>query len=249
MTLGIFFSDKIKWLLLTFLIGGPIYYGFIKVIIWGGQQLYIYLSVFSVVVLIIMINLIPNVIMPLFNKYTDLEEGKLKEQIVQLAKEINFPLSKIYVVDASKRSAHSNANYYGFGNNKRIVLFDTLIKQHVGEQGIDEIVAIVRHELGHWQYMHPLMSLIYSVSNLVAMFTLFSLVINNHLLLSQFGFKFESNFVSFFLFTKVYELFSWISSFFQTLITRKMEFAADRFAALDPNYGPALCRALIKIHI
>ena len=75
-----------------------------------------------------MVNLVPNVIMPLFNKYEDLEDGKLKDEIVKLAKKIGFPLSKIYVVDASKRSAHSNAYYYGFGNNKRIVLFDTLIK-------------------------------------------------------------------------------------------------------------------------
>jgi len=80
------------------------------------------------VTIILMVNLIPNVIMPLFNTYTDLPEGELKDQIVKLAKEIEFPLSKIYVVDASKRSAHSNAYYYGFGSNKRIVLFDTLLE-------------------------------------------------------------------------------------------------------------------------
>ena len=79
--------------------------------------------------------------------------------------------------------------------------------------------------------MHPLVSMIYSVINLVAMFGLFSLVINNHLLLSQFGFEYESNFVSFFIFAKVYELFAWITSFVQTYLTRQMEFAADSFAA------------------
>ena len=128
MTLGLFISDKIKEYVLTAIIGLPIYYGFMWLVIWGGDQFYIYVSIFTSVTIILMVNLVPNVIMPLFNKYEDLEDGKLKDEIVKLAKKIGFPLSKIYVVDASKRSAHSNAYYYGFGNNKRIVLFDTLIK-------------------------------------------------------------------------------------------------------------------------
>ena len=128
MTIGLFISDKIKEYVLTAIIGLPIYYGFMWLVIWGGDQFYIYVSIFTSVTIILMVNLVPNVIMPLFNKYEDLEDGKLKDEIVKLAKKIGFPLSKIYVVDASKRSAHSNAYYYGFGNNKRIVLFDTLIK-------------------------------------------------------------------------------------------------------------------------
>ncbi len=87
--------------------------------------------------MILMINIIPNFIMPLFNTYEDLPDSKLKTEIERLAKTIGFPLSKIYVVDASKRSAHSNAYYYGFGNNKRIVLFDTLLEQFPGDEGID----------------------------------------------------------------------------------------------------------------
>ena len=97
--------------------------------------------------------------------------------------------------------------------------------------------------------MHPLISLVWTIVDLCALFFLFSLVINNHTLLSQFGFQYESNFVSFLIFLQCYEAFSWITSFAQTVITRKMEFAADRFAAEDPLYQDALCRALIKIHI
>jgi STE24 endopeptidase len=97
--------------------------------------------------------------------------------------------------------------------------------------------------------MHPLMSLTWTILDLSALFALFSLVINNHTLLAQFGFEYESNFVSFLIFMQCYEAFNWFSSFFQTVMTRKMEFAADAFAAQDPLYKIALCRALIKIHI
>jgi STE24 endopeptidase len=103
-----------------------------KLIEFGGPQFYIYLFGFTVLVILILVNIVPNFIMPLFNEYKDLEEGELKDGIVDLASRIKFPLQKIYVVDASKRSSHSNAYYYGFGNNKRIVLFDTLIEQHKG---------------------------------------------------------------------------------------------------------------------
>ena len=241
MTLGLYAGDKVKEYLLTALIGLPIYYGFMKLIIWGGDQFYIYLSIFLAVAMILLVNIVPNFIMPLFNTYEDLQEGKLKDEIVKLAKSINFPLSKIYVVDASKRSAHSNAYYYGFGNNKRIVLFDTLIEQFPGDDGIDQIVAIVRHELGHWYYMHPFVGLVYNMVTLSTMVGLFSLLINNHTFLANFNFKYESNFISFMLFLQVYTAFDWITSFVDTAMTRSMEYAADRYAGEDTKYGEALC--------
>ncbi len=140
---------------------------------------------------------------------------------------MEFPLKEIKVMDASKRTAHSNAFYYGFGSNKKIVLFDTLLKQHKGPKGIEEIVGIVRHELGHWHHMHPLQSMLFSIFNLITMFTVFSFVNNNHLLLYQFGFFYESNFISLVIFGKLYELVSWLTSLLMTLITRKFEFQAD----------------------
>ena len=81
-----------------------------------------------------------------------MQEGELRDKIVKLAKKLNFPLTKILVVDQSTRSSHSNAYFYGFGKNKRIVIFDTLMKHNT----TDEIVAIIGHELGHWYYSHNL---------------------------------------------------------------------------------------------
>lgn len=249
MTLGTFWSDKFKSVLLTIILGGPIYYGIMKIIVWGGPYFYLYLGGFFIVMMILLVNLIPNFIMPLFNKYTDLADVELKRRIEDLARDMKFPLKEIKVMDASKRTAHSNAFYYGFGSNKRIVLYDTLLKQHKGPKGIEEIVGIVRHELGHWYFMHPLLSMLFSIFNLIAMFTVFSFVINNHLLLYQFGFFYESNFISLVIFGKLYELVSWLTSLLMTLITRKFEFQADEFAARDDSLRMPLCRALIKLHI
>ena len=105
----------------------------------------------TITLFILLMYLIPTVIQPLFNKYEELEKGPLRDEIEDCARKLNFPLKKIFVVDASKRSDHSNAYYFGFWNNKRIVIFDTLIKQHENQK---EIAAVVCHELGHWYYSH-----------------------------------------------------------------------------------------------
>lgn len=128
MTLGTFTSDRFKSYLMYLLLGFPIYYGMMKIIEVGGPNFYIYLTIFSVCTILFMMILIPNVIMPCFNKYTELEDSELRQRIEELARNMKFPLKEIYVMDASKRTAHSNAFYYGFGGNKRIVLFDTLLK-------------------------------------------------------------------------------------------------------------------------
>lgn len=148
----------------------------------------------------------------------------MREEIEECARELKFPLKKIYVVDASKRSDHSNAYYFGFGSNKRIVLFDTLLKQHQNQK---EIVAIVCHELGHWYFMHPLKLMTVSILNMCVLFYTFSLVLNNMSLLRSFGFQQPSNFISFYIFLKIYGLLSYLLQKGITVITRKFEYQAD----------------------
>lgn len=107
----------------------------------------------------------PELIAPLFDKYTPLPNGDLKRKIEELAASINYPLYKIFIVENSKRSSHSNAYLYGFHKHKRIVLYDTLVKEYYkpteGETNTkgcttDEVVAVLAHELGHWKYSHTL---------------------------------------------------------------------------------------------
>jgi STE24 endopeptidase len=145
----------------------------------------------------------------------------LKEEIEECARELKFPLKKIYVVDASKRSDHSNAYYFGFGSNKRIVLFDTLLKQHENQK---EIVAIVYHELGHWYYSHPLKMIMASIVNLCLLFYTFSLVLNNMALLKSFGITEPSNFFSFFIFLKIYGLLGYLLSRAINALSRRFEY-------------------------
>lgn len=125
-TMGLFVTDKIKSLLLTFLIGGPFVSLLLYIIKKGGEYFYLYVWAFMFVFSVFMMTIVPVFIMPLFNKYEPLEDGELKRQIFDLAKRLNYPLTKLFVMDGSKRSSHSNAFMFGFGSNKRIVLFDTL---------------------------------------------------------------------------------------------------------------------------
>lgn len=106
---------------------------------------------FVLVIAFLMVIIYPYFIAPLFNKFQELEEGTLKSRINLLAEEINFPLSKILIMDASKRTAHSNAYLFGFWKGMRVVLYDTLFKKGMTDE---EVLAIVGHELGHWKLRH-----------------------------------------------------------------------------------------------
>ena len=143
-TIGLFITDKIKGLGLMVVIGSPFVALLLKIIKWGGEQFYLYVWAFTFAFSLFMMTVYPVVIMPMFNKYEPLPEGSLKDQIYALAGQLKFPLTKLFVMDGSKRSSHSNAFMFGFFKNKRIVLFDTLMEQ-VHD---DEILAILGHELG-----------------------------------------------------------------------------------------------------
>jgi STE24 endopeptidase len=139
-------------LLLVVVIGGPVMSAILWIINQGGKTFYIKLWAFLFAFQLVMLFIYPTVLAPLFNKFTPLEDSSLKAKIEELAASVQFPLTKVFVIDGSTRSAHSNAYFYGFFGNKRIVLFDTLLKQMVDT----EIVAVLGHELGHWKNWHVL---------------------------------------------------------------------------------------------
>ncbi|KHN29321.1 CAAX prenyl protease 1 like [Glycine soja] len=147
----LFFRDMLKGIFLSVIIGPPIVAAIIVIVQKGGPYLAIYLWVFTFGLSIVMMTLYPVLIAPLFNKFTPLPDGQLREKIEKLASSLNYPLKKLFVVDGSTRSSHSNAYMYGFFKNKRIVLYDTLIQQCKDDE---EIVAVIAHELGHWKLNH-----------------------------------------------------------------------------------------------
>ncbi len=127
--------------------------------------------------------LYPNVIAPLFNTFTELNPGPLRAKIEALAQRVDFPLKKLYVMDASKRTGHSNAYFYGFGQNKRIVLFDTLLSLKD-----EEVIGVLAHELGHWMHMHVFKGFVIAAAHLLAMFAVFGYVKGHPGLFHSFGF-------------------------------------------------------------
>ncbi|KAE7999455.1 hypothetical protein FH972_003885 [Carpinus fangiana] len=156
-TVWLFFRDLFKGICLAVLLGPLIVSAIIVIVQKGGPYLAIYLWGFMFALSLVMMTLYPILIAPLFNKFTPLPDGELRVKIEKLASSLNFPLKKLFVVDGSTRSSHSNAYMYGFFKNKRIVLYDTLIQQCKNDE---EIVAVIAHELGHWKLNHTMYSFI-----------------------------------------------------------------------------------------
>uniref|UniRef100_A0A7S1VGS5 CAAX prenyl protease n=1 Tax=Grammatophora oceanica TaxID=210454 RepID=A0A7S1VGS5_9STRA len=247
-TLGLFFSDKVKSLALTFVIGGPFVALLLQIIKMGGTYFYIYVWAFMFVFSVFMMTIVPVFIMPLFNKYEPLPDGSLKTSIYALADQLKYPLTKLFVMDGSKRSSHSNAFMFGFGNNKRIVLFDTLMTQ-VGE---DEILAILGHELGHWKLKHTIMQFCTTQLYFGASFYFFSLCYMSEELYRAFGFDGPGptpTIIALMLyFQTLWAPVDKLLSFFITVLTRQGEFAADKFS-VELKMGKKLQSGLCKIHL
>jgi STE24 endopeptidase len=195
-TLGTFLMDKIKTILLIFLIGGPFLAGFIYLIDNHRQNFAFYVWIFVFSFQLFFYTIFPTFIQPLFNKFEPLPEGELKTKIDELAKKIKFPLKKIFVIDGSKRSSHSNAYFFGLFNNKRIVLYDTLLEQC----NTQEILAILGHELGHWKLDHIWKRLFAIQFHFFMVLYTFGFVLNLDSLYHSFGFSSKPVVVGFLLF-------------------------------------------------
>jgi STE24 endopeptidase len=146
----LFITDMIKSNLLAFTLAPPILAAFLAIVKKTGNQFFYYLWLFGAGLQVFMITIYPIAILPLFNKLSTLQEGALKSSVEDLAKKLKFPLHELYVIDGSKRSAHSNAYFFGMPWKKHIVIYDTLIEKSDNQ----EIVAVLAHELGHWSLGH-----------------------------------------------------------------------------------------------
>lgn len=258
----LFITDMIKTNVLTFVLAPPLLSGFLKIIQKTGDRFFFYLWAFAAAVQLFMMTVYPTVILPLFNKLSPLEDGELKTKVEELASSLKFPLSELFVIDGSKRSAHSNAYFYGLPWKKHIVIYDTLLEKSETE----EIVAVLGHELGHWKLGHltSLMSIsqvciallpnqCYSTDilqvHIFYIFTLFSVFINNNSLYSAYGFHKEHPIIiGFILFSGALSPMDTVVKYLMNVVTRKFEFQADAFAK-QLGYASELSRSLLKLHI
>ena len=221
-----FILDKIKGLLMMAIIGG----GILALIIWFYQETQdlFWLYAWGIVTLftVFMNMFYSKLIVPLFNKQTPLEDGSLRDKISEYAKSVGFNLNKIFIIDGSKRSTKANAYFSGFGNEKRVTLFDTL----VNELNEDEIVAVLAHEVGHYKKKHIIFNLIASV--LLTGLTLYvlSIFISNPLLSNALGVETPSFHVGLIAFGLLYSPISEITGLVMNYFSRKFEYQADDYA-------------------
>lgn len=242
MTWKLFILDGLKSLLVSLVLMTPLL-ALLFVLIRAGTLWWLWGFILFTAFQLVMIVLYPKVIAPLFNKFTPLEEGSLKEKVQALADHLGFKTRGIFVMDGSKRSRHSNAYFSGLGRVKRIVLFDTLIRS-LAE---DQVAGVLAHEIGHEKLGHILKRLALSVSSGLLGFWLVSLLLNYSPFFEAFNFSGPSPqavlvlvmFVSgpFTFYLK--PLFSWWS--------RRHEYQADHFVKSRTRYGKAFQTALKRL--
>ena len=237
-----FFLDKIKGWLMTAIIGG----GILALIIWfyqiTGRNFWLYAWGLVAVFSIFMNLFYSKLIVPLFNKQTPLEEGNLKEAITKYADTVGFTLDKIFVIDGSKRSTKANAYFSGFGNQKRITLYDTLID----DLDTEEIVAVLAHEVGHYKKKHIIFNLITSI--LLTGFTLYllSLFISSPVLSEALGVVTPNFHIGLIAFGILYSPISEVTSLVMNVFSRKFEYEADDYAR-ETFAGEPLVSSLKKL--
>ena len=240
MTVRTFITDHIKSWFIALLVGAPVlglitwfYYKTGKNFWWYAWGL---ITVFSV-----FMNLFySELIVPLFNKQTPLPEGSLRTMIESFSQKTGFKLRNIFIIDGSKRSTKANAYFSGFGPKKRIVLYDTLQKQLSEE----EIVAVLAHEIGHYKKKHVLMNLLFSLITTGVMLFLLSLVVNNSSFSMALGSQIASFHLGLIVFGILYSPLSLVIGLLTNYISRKNEFAADRFVV--DNFKPELLAEGLK---
>ncbi len=225
-TRTLFFIDKIKGWLMMAILGG----GILALIIWfyqiTGPGFWLYAWALVAVFSLFMNMFYSKLIVPLFNKQTPLEAGSLRDSIAAYAKTVGFKLDKIFVIDGSKRSTKANAYFSGFGREKRVTLYDTLIN----DLEEDEIVAVLAHEVGHYKKKHIIFNLFASI--LLTGLTLFmlSLFISNPLLSNALGVTTPSFHIGLVAFGLLYAPISEVTGLIMNIFSRKFEYQADDYA-------------------
>ena len=238
-----FLLDILKGALLVLIIGGIVLSGvlwfFEKAGVWAWLYCWFAMSIFQAFLMF----LAPVLIMPVFNKFTPIEEGDLKEAVEGYAKSQKFKMKGLFTMDGSKRSTKSNAFFTGFGKFRRIVLFDTLIQR----QTLEELVSVLAHEMGHYKKGHILKSMLISFFSTGLIFFILSLFMNNRDLFAAFKMDEVSIYGSLFFFGFLYAPIEMLLSLLGHMLSRKYEYDADAFAVETYGKPDSMITALKKL--
>ncbi len=242
-TLKTFFADMIKGGILGLIIGTPLIYGILWIMESLGQYWWAYAWAFLSAFQLLLMWVYPTFIAPIFNKFTELEEGEVKSRILDLLKRIDFESNGLFVMDASRRSGHGNAYFTGFGKSKRIVFFDTLINT----LSATEVEAVLAHELGHFKRKHILKMMVKAfVFSFIGLFILGQLM-QTTWFFEMHGVHSSETYMALTLFILVSGIYTFFITPISSWSSRKYEFEADEFASIHSN-PQELINALVKMY-
>lgn len=241
-TPGTFVLDRLKGWLLAALIGGPLLAAILWLLRTFGPDAWIGCWALAALVMLLLAYVAPAWILPLFNKFTPLEDEALRADIETLARQQGFALSGLFVMDGSRRSAKGNAFFTGLGRKKRIALFDTLL-ENLDRQ---EAVGVLAHEVGHWKLGHIRQSLVLGILRLGALLWLLSLLLRWNTLFADLGLPASAH-AGLLLFSLLFAPASLLLGALTNAISRRHEFQADSFAARATGNPAALGSALRKL--
>lgn len=240
-----FILDILKGWLLSIIIGGLLLSLILWLFIKSGNLAWIFCWVGVTIFEFFIIFIAPIVIMPLFNKFTPLEEGELKQAIQTYAQNQDFKLKGLFKMDGSRRSSKSNAFFTGFGKYRRIVLFDTLIKNH----SVGELVSVLAHEVGHYKRKHIPKMMAISILTNGLMFFILSLFINNPGMFAAFRMDNLSIYASLLFFGFLYTPINMILSLGGNILSRRHEYEADDYAVSTYRKPEDFILALKKLSV
>jgi len=239
-------ADRTRGLFLALVLGYPLLVLVLKLIEWTGTNWWLWAAAVVVAFQLLLLFIAPAIIMPLFNKFTPLPEGKLRQRLFALAHRTHFPMRSIEVMDGSKRSRHSNAFFTGLGRFRKIVLFDTLIAQLTES----ELESVLAHEIGHYKKRHVLKMLGVSIAGVVMAFAMIAWLTHQQWFYSVFGFAYRGGFAAanvvpaILLFALLAGTITfWVSPFLH-IWSRRFEYEADAFARVAMGETQSLIQAL-----
>ncbi len=239
-TLKTFVVDKLKGYLLAVLLGGILLVALILLVFALGKDFWLWFWLVISVFMIFMNMFYTSLIVPLFNKLTPLASGELRMAIEEYAQKVSFPLTNIFVIDGSKRSSKANAFFSGFGKNKKVVLYDTLIEKH----SIEELVAVLAHEVGHFKKKHIIGSMILGIAQTGLMLFLLSQMIFSSEVSWAMGGETTALHLNMLAFGILYSPLSKVLGVLMSVYSRKNEYEADAYASI--TYGSAPLESALK---
>ena len=242
-TLGTFVGDQMKGLVISIVIGAPLLAGIIAIFEYVGSLAWLYSWIVVTLFILVLQFIAPTWIMPLFNKFTPMEAGDLRNAILDYARSVNFTVANIFIIDGSKRSSKANAFFSGFGRNKRIALFDTLVEKHTES----ELVAVLAHEIGHYKKKHILQGMLISILHTGVLFFLLSIFLSAGSLYDAFLMERSSTYAGILFFMLLYTPIEVVASIVQHKISRRHEFDADQWAVETFDKPQSLIDALKKL--